>query len=360
MSTAVTKHMGRAYVQEAPAPMALSGLFRADARNYYSSETIEFDIEREGEEVAPVLTDIKNGATKFALDEYTNKEFKAPVMKEQFSINAFDMIKRQAGQISFVDPAFRANAMTQFMKHMRYGGKRQRRTLELMASQILQTGTVTLKDNLGDAVYTIDFKPKATHLPTFATAWTDLANADPIADLESLCDVIHTDGQSMPQDAIFGQGSWQNFIRNETVQKLMDNRRMVIGGVDPAAPAPGRRYMGYLELTGYRLNMYTYKGEYKDIGAATNSRYIESGSVIVIAEGFRGDATFGSIPQIVPPESRAMSFLTGRLPMSSVGMDFTTNAWVSIDGESITGSLASRPLLIPTSIDRFGCGKTGS
>ena len=360
MTNAVTKHMAREYVQEAPTPMALSSLFSSEPRNYYSSETIEFDIEREGEEVAPVLTDIKNGNTKFALDEYTNKEFKAPVIREEFSINAFDMIKRQLGQISFTDPNFRANAMTQFMKHMRYGGKRQRRTIELMASQILQTGTVTLKDDLGDAAYTIDFKPKATHFPTFATAWTDLANADPISDLESLCDVIHTDGQSMPERAIFGQGSWQNFQRNETVLKLLDNRRLVIGGIDPSEPTPGLRYMGYLELTGYRLALYTYKGEYKDVGAVANARYLKSESVVVLSENMRLDATWGAIPQIVPPETRAMSFLTGRLPMASVGMDFTTNAWIAQDGESITGTLGSRPLLIPTSIDRFGCGKTGS
>jgi hypothetical protein len=355
MANAVTTHMARTYVQEAPAPMALSSLFTSDARNYYSSEKIEFDIEREGEEIAPVLTDIKNGNTKFALDEYTNKEFLAPVIKEEFTLNAFDMIKRQAGQISFTDPVFRANAMTQFMKHMRYGGKRQRRTIELMAAQILQTGTVTLKDDKGADVYKIDFKPKATHFPTSATAWTDAANCTPVQDLESLADAIHTDGQSMPDRAIFGKAAWQNFIRSDEVKSLMDNRRITIGGVDPETPRPGLRYMGYIDLTGYRLNLYTYKGEYKDIGASVNSRYVEDNNVIVLSENMRLDATWGAIPQIVPPETRAMSFLSGRMAMASVGMDFTTNAWVSLNGESITGSLGSRPLLIPTSIDRFGC-----
>lgn len=359
MSTAVTKHMALEYIQEAPAPMGLSSYFTTNARNYYTSETIEFDIEREGEDVAPVLTDIKDGYTKFALDEFTNKEFKAPVIKELFDINAFDMMKRQLGQITFTDPNFRANAMTQFMRHMRFGGKRQRRTMELMASQVLQTGSVTLKDDKGADSYTIDFKPKATHFPTFATAWSDFVNSDPIADLTSLCTVINTDGQSMPKDALFGQGSWDALVRNETVQKLLDNRRMVLGGIAPREVTGGLRYMGYLELVGFRLDMYVYTGEYKDVKAATNSRYLEDDSVVVIAEGYRFDATFGAIPLIVPPEARAMSFLTGRMPMSSIGMDFTTNAWVSLDGESITGTISSRPLCIPTSIDRYGCGKTG-
>lgn len=355
MTNAVTKHMALEYVQEAPAPMALSSLFSSNDRNYYSSEFIEFDIEREGEEIAPVLTDIKDGNTKFALDQYTNKEFKAPVIREEFSINAFDMMKRQLGEISFRDPNFRANAMNQFMKHMRYGGKRQRRTIELMAAQILQTGTVTLKDDQGDAAYTIDFKPKATHFPTASTAWTDDANCKPVDDLESLADVIHTDGQSMPERVIMGKAAYQNYIRSAQVKELLDNRRIVIGGVDPSEPVPGLRYMGYIDLTGYRLSIYTYKGEYKDVGASTNSRYLDDNKVIMLSENMRLDATWGAIPQIVPPETRAMSFLTGRMPMSSVGMDFTTNAWVSLNGETINGTLGSRPLLIPTSIDRYGC-----
>lgn len=357
MSTVVTKHMAKAYVQEAPQPMALSGFFTADPRNYYTSETIEFDIEREGEEIAPVLTDIKNGATKFALDQYTNKEFKAPVMKEQFSINAFDMMKRQFDQNTFASSEFRANAMTQFMKHMRYGGKRQRRTMELMASQILQTATVTLKDELGADVYTIDFKPKATHFPTFAQPWTDPALARPFDDIKSLCDVINTDGQSTPSQVWLGDGAYNAMINSEQFQTLADNRRINIVNIAPASVPNGAIYMGTLVATGYRLDLFTYRGEFKDIGASTNSRYLDDNAVLIIAEGYRFDATFGSIPQIVPPESRAMSFLTGRMPMSSVGMDFTTNAYVSLDGESITGSLASRCLMIPTAIDRFGCGR---
>ena len=40
MTNAVTKHMAREYVQEAPAPMALSSLFTSDSRNYYSLSSL--------------------------------------------------------------------------------------------------------------------------------------------------------------------------------------------------------------------------------------------------------------------------------------------------------------------------------
>jgi len=36
-------------------------------------------------------------------------------------------------------------------------------------------------------------------------------------------------------------------------------------------------------------------------------------------------------------------------------MDMFTNAWVSEDNESISVGVSSRPLLVPTAIDTYGC-----
>lgn len=357
MAGPYTTHMGKKYVQEAPVAGALSSKFSAPAENYYTAETFQHDIEREGEEIAPVVTDVKNGNTKFSLDEFTNKEFKACVMSEEFSISAFEMMKRQSGEINFTDPNFRANAMQQFMKHMRYGGKRQRRTLELMASQVFQTGIITLKDEDGNVAYTIDFKPKATHFPTFATAWTDHANATPIANIKSLCDVINTDGQSKPAEVWIGDGAYDNMLQCQEFINYTDTQHVKIINIEPRDVPDGATYMGTLIATGYRLNLFTYRGEFKDVGETTNARFLSDASVLVLAENMRLDATFGAIPQIAPAEGRALSFLGGRIPMSSVGMDFTLNAYLSLNGKTITGEIASRPLLIPTSIDRYGCGK---
>lgn len=357
MAGKYTTHMGREYVQEAPVAGVFSGMAQAPRENYYTAETFQHDIWREGEEVAPVVLSIKDGNTKFSLDEFTNKEFSAVVMSEEFSISAHELTKRQFGEIDYTDPVFRASAMNLFMKHMRYGGKRQRRTLELMASQVLQTATVTLKDEKGDDAYKIDFKGKPTHFPTFATAWTDHANATPIANIKALCDVINTDGQSKPKEVWLGDGAYDNMLQCDEFIKYTDTQHVKIINIEPRDVPSGATYMGTLVATGYRLDLYTYRGEYKDVGATTNSRFLKDSSVLVIAEGMRLDATFGAIPVIAPPEGRALSFLGGRIPASSVGLDFNLNAYLSLNGKTITGEIASKPLIIPTSIDRFGCGK---
>lgn len=357
MSNAATKKMISMYMQSAPEQGAFTSMLRAPAENYYSSETVEIDIERSGEEIAPVVTDIQNGNNKFSLDEFVNKEFKAPVMMDEFTIDTFKLLKRQAGDTPFESPNYRANLAEQFIKHMRKGGERQRRTLELMASQMFQTGTITLKDAKGADAYTINFNPKATHFPTAAIAW-DQAGATPIANIKSLCDVVNTDGQSTPFAVWLGDAAYDAMINSEEFKTLADNRGIKVINIEPQDKPTGAIYMGTLIATGYRLDIYTYRGEYKDIGASVNSRFLNSGSYLVWGREGRYDATYGSIPLVVPPDPR-IGFLSTRAAMSSINMDMTTNAWVSQDGRNVSGFVGSRPLCLPTSIDRFGCGNAG-
>jgi len=357
MSNAATKKMIGMYMQSAPVQGAFTSLLRAPAENYYASETVEVDIERSGEEIAPVVTDIKDGNNKFSLDEFVNKEFKAPVMMDEFTIDTFKLLKRQAGDTPFESPNYRATLAEQFVKHMRKGGERQRRTLEKMAAQMFQTGTITLKDAKGADAYTIDFAPKATHFPTVSTAWSS-AGATPLADIKALCDVINTDGQSTPYMAWFGDDAYQAFITNEEVLAFADNRGFSIVNIAPVDMPTGAIYMGTLVATGYRLEMYTYRAEYKEVNATTNTRFLGAGNVIIFGREGRYDATYGSIPLVVAPDPR-VGFLSTRAAMSSINMDMTTNAWVSQDGRNVSGFVGSRPLVIPTSIDRFGCLNTG-
>ena len=55
----------------------------------------------------------------------------------------------------------------------------------------------------------------------------------------------------------------------------------------------------------------------------------------------------------IPPEARVTQFLPPRMSMPDVGMDFTTNAWVTPDGKHLKLSAGTRPLTIPTAIDTY-------
>ena len=103
-------------------------------------------------------------------DLYTNKGFKPPIHKEAIPINSYDLIKRMPGDSPFKEPDFRANVITRMFNGMTKVERKIRRSIEVQASQVLQTGQVTLTDYNGNALYTLDYKPKPSHFPTTGTS----------------------------------------------------------------------------------------------------------------------------------------------------------------------------------------------
>ena len=357
MSDTSTKRMLDAYIQNAPPTRFLSGKFLSPPQNFHDTESVEIDIVRSEEDVSVVVTDLSTGYRNNSADLYTNKEFVPPIHKEAITINANTLLQRVAGDDPFADVSVQARLTTRILQMVPKPERKIRRAIELQASQVLQTGQVDLKDSDGVSLYTVDYKPKATHFPTVGTLWS-AAGADPIADLQSLCALIRADGLAKADEAIFGETAWAEFIRNSTVQALLDNRRMTIGGIAPDSRGEGATFMGFVEVGDCRLQMWTYDGRYKDPQSGASTTFMTANKVIVRASGGRMDATFGAVPRIVSVDQRVVPFLPPRISNVNGGVDMFINGWVDPQGENLFVGVAARPLMIPTAIDTFGCLST--
>lgn len=359
MSDAATRRMIAAYNQEATAPMFLSGYFHSPPENFHRSEEIELDILRDQEDVAIAVTDLRDSGHSNEDTLYTNKSFKPPIYKEEAAISGFDMIKRQYGQNTFADPNYQAAAIAQSFRQFRKIERKIRRAIELQASQVLQTGKVTLRNKAGVPLYELDYKPKPTHFPTVATDW-GTAGATPLSDVSALGDTIRRDGQAIPTGLLFGIAAFENFIDDPKVKERLDNRRMNLAEVAPQSRGLGATFQGWFWSGHYRYEMWTYDGFFKDPQTGAPTTYLDKNSVVMQSSGARLDLTFGAIPRLTSPDSRALPFLPSRLTNGDGGMDLTTNAWVEPNGESLVVSAGTRALCIPTAIDSFGCLKTVS
>lgn len=354
MSDNATKRMIAAYQQERDPTLFLTGMFQTPPQNFHNSEEVEIDIMRGEEEVSIVIQDLSTGYRMNSADLYTNKKFKPPIHKEAAPLNAFDLIKREFGENPFMDPNFQANATVRSFRQFRKVENKIRRAIELQASQVLQTGTVTLTDTAGTPLFTLDYQGKAAHFPTAGTGW-DQANADQLGDLGSLGDLIRSNGLHDPDQLIFGDDAFQLFIKNEDVQNQLDNRRYNVGEVRPEMRGQGGTYQGSIWIKNYRYEMWTYSGRFKHPQTGVSTPFIAPDKVVVRASNGRLDGTFGAIPRIAPPDSRALPFIPPRMPDPTGGMDLWTNAWLSADGEQLFVGAGARPLMIPTAIDTFGC-----
>jgi hypothetical protein len=356
--------MLRAYEQMGQVTLFLSGFFLSPPENFHTSEEVEIDIERSDEDIAIVVTDLSTGHRMNTGDLYTNKSFKPPILKEAVPINSFDLIKRMPGQNPFESPDFRANVILRMFKNMAKVEKKIRRTMELQASQVLQTGTVTLKDENGVNLYVLDYKAKASHFPTAGTAW-NAGGADISGDISALAEIIRNDGLSDPDQLIMGVDAFEAFIKDPEIQKRYDNRRIDLGTIAPMQMrGQGGSFRGIVEIGNYRYDIWTYGGRFKDPQTGNKVQFITPSKVVVRASSGRLDATFGAIPNIGAllgsQASQLLPELPSRLPNAQGGMDLFANAWMSDDGEQLFGGVGARPLMIPTAIDTFGCIETGT
>lgn len=363
MSGSTTKRMLRAYMQMAQPTLFLSGLFQSPPENFHTSEEVEIDIVRSDEDISIVIQDLSTGYRMNSEDLYTNKGFKPPIHKEALPINSFDLIKRMPGQDPFQSPDFRANIILRMFNGMTKIERKIRRAIEVQASQVLQTGKVTLTDSNGVSLYVLDYKPKAAHFPTAGTTWGQVG-ADPVGDINSLAEVVRNDGLSDPDQLLMGVDAFEEFIKDAEVQKRFDNRRIDLGTIAPMEMrGNGGSFRGIVEIGNYRFDVWTYGGRYKDPQRGVKVQFLAPGKVVVRASSGRLDATFGAIPNIGALVGGQATGLLPELPSrvsnAAGGMDLFTNAWLSQDGEQLFGGVGARPLMIPTAIDTFGCLDTG-
>lgn len=357
MSDASTIRMLEMYLEEASSPMFLSGFFQSPPRNFHDTEDVEIDILRDDEDVAIVIQDISAGSRSNESNLYTNKRWTPPIYDEDGTITAFKLNQRQAGVDPFQNPEFAANAFDEASRVFRKLERKIRRAIELMASQVLQTGILTLVDGAGTTLYSLDFKPKATHFPTAGADWGG-GSETPLADLESLSNIIRQDGKKTPNKLIFGAGAFENFISDADVIARLDNRRFFVGEIRPQARGEGAKFQGQISIGHYQYEMWTYDGFFKDPQTGNPTTYVTDDLVIMMSDGGRLDLSFGSIPFVAPPDPRAASFMPPRISDGGAGLDLTTNAYVTPDNKHLKVSAGTRPLTIPTAIDTFGALNT--
>ena len=357
-SDQTTVRMIEAYRQTGMPTMFFTGMFQTPQRNMHTSQDVEIDIVRSDEDISIVVTDISSGYRYNQDDLYTNKRFRPPIHREAAPINAFDLLNRRPGEDPFFSPNFQASASMKAFDVMRKIENKIRRSIELQASQVLQTGRATLTDMAGTALYEIDYSPKTSHFPTTSNAW-GTANADPFNDIDSLAEVIRNDGLSDPDMLIMGSDAFEAFIQDSEVRDRLDNRRIEMGRIVPMQRmGNGGTFRGTIEIGNYSYDIYSYGGRYKNPMSRNKVEYMDRSKVVVRDSNGRLDGTFGAIPRIVPPESRVLPFIPDRISDVEGGMDMFANAWVTPDGEQLIVGVGSRPLMIPTAVDTFGCLET--
>lgn len=356
MSNSSTTRLIDAYFEEAEAPAFLSGFFQSPPKNFHKTEKIEIDIVRDDESIAIAVQSIKAGG-RFNEDSlYQNKAFTPPIFREEAGLSAYDLQNRRPGVDPFTDPDFNANATEEAFRKFRKLDKKIRRTVEVMCSQVLQTGEIILVDDTGAAVYAIDYGMRAEHQANAAVTWTEDgtgSTVDPPRDLELLAIKVRRNGKKQPNKLVFGATAWRAFKANPKSQLAFDKQVQNLGALAPESRGQGATFMGRVWIGQYLFEMWTYDGFYKHPQTGEQTPFVDDDNVIMMSKDARLDISFGAIPRLVTPENRALSFLPTRMSSPELGLDVNPYAWLSPNGAALIVEAAARPLAIPTAIDTY-------
>jgi hypothetical protein len=230
-----------------------------------------------------------------------------------------------------------------------------KRSIELQASQVLQTGTINLTDEKGNVCFVLDLKPKTSHFPTVTIDWED-EDADPVGDISALSDLIRADGLVDIKNLVMDDKSLENFLNNARVQRDLKQDGLRLGALNPRIVGKGAKYYGYIHVGSHLFDIWVYSATYNPFGSKQSVKYLKENTVLFLPDfddlDFR--RIFGGIPTIRPDTTFDQLFGASKVTIEGE-YDFRPRVYWDEKAETYIGEIKSRPLCLPVSIDRFGC-----
>lgn len=175
--------------------------------------------------------------------------------------------------------------------------------MELMASQALRTGIITLDDSS-----TYNFGRASTNTDTVAITWDNATTAVPFLNLSTHYTTVRRNGKGDPRAVIMSGDAFNAFLNTNEVKNSADNRDIsFIRAGDPGALTQlpqtdfisdmeknGFSYMAYYKdlRTGRKMFIFVYDEDYQN-AAGTWVNYMPSGKVLFFDPDMRLDRFFG-------------------------------------------------------------------
>lgn len=266
----------------------------------FDTEHVDIDIWKGKRRLAPFVSPKKEGKIVENLG-YKTRSYKPPYIKPKKVTTAEDILKREMGQHIY------GSNMSPMQKAAQRLGKDLAelddmiiRREEWMAAQVLTTGKIRCQ---GDGVdETLDFLMEPTHLPvlTGTALWSATQTAKPLQNLRDWKRMIAKDSGVNPTDVIMSPDVYDAMLYTDEVKgtnNLFDNRRIMLGQIEPRDVGGGVTYIG--RITELGLDLWTYEEWYVDeFDGNTEKPMIPEGKLIMGSPNAYTRRLYGAIKDL--------------------------------------------------------------
>lgn len=163
--------------------------------------------------------------------------------------------------------------------------------------------------------------------------WDD-PSADIYGDISEMVYMLAKNGLPATE-LVMARGVSKAVLQNEAIQKYLDNRRLMLGAIEPMELPEGASRFAILNIDGRMINLITYDETYEN-EAGQIVPYLPAGTV-VLSNPAAGRGLYGAVTQIEQEDGEFHTYTGRRVPK------YTSNSGAEMREIKVT----SRPLLIP-------------
>lgn len=307
----------------------------------FTTEHVDVDYYKGRRKMAPFVSPLHSGKV-VEREGFTTKTFKPAPIKPKRIITANDLKKRSMGEhiYSMKSPDERAAEL--LAKDLAELDEMITRREEWMVAQVLFTGQIHVKGDGVDAILSFDFENKETL--SGKDLWSD-PESDPIQYLkEKRREVIKKSGVN-PDVVIMASDVVDAFVKHPKVTNALDNRRVILGQIDPRTLPNGVTYLGSLSELG--VEIYSYDEWYFDEEEGKEKPMVPEGHVLLASTNARSSLKYGAVTLTDQNTKNFVTYEGTRIP----------DSWIMKDPDARFLQVHSLPLPVPHEVDSWYVAK---
>lgn len=291
------------------------------------TEEIHFDSQNSPRRIAPFVSPLVAGKIVES-QGYKTSTFKPAYVKDKRVFDPNRPLKRSMGEQIGGSLTPMERVMALLAQDTDDQIQMVDRRLELMASEILQTGAVTITgENYPTQVVDFQRDPSLTIVLTQGVDTWEVATVNPLDDLQDWSQLVLKLTGTRPAVVSMDVDTWKIFREKQTVKDRLDITRLTSMMQLDAAMEQGGVYMGDVDA----FQIYVYSDWYVD-DAGVEQPMLPSGTVIMGGSGIEGYQAYGAIR-----DERA----------GYQALQFFQKSWLEQDPAVRYLMLQSAPLIVP-------------
>ena len=314
------------------------------ASDIFATDDVLIEYRDGSKKLAPFVAPRKGGVA-ILRNGYTVERFTPPFVAPKRSLSIDDLNKRGFGEALYSQLTPQQRQQTLILKDADEMSEMISRREEAMAAETMLTNGCVMKHIADDAnkddemeirFYTGASNP-ATYTPT--NAW-NAAGAEILKDLGAMVRILTSKGLRA-SDLVCSPDVADAIMNDANIQKMLDNRRIELGNIEPELLPAGAAIVARLNVKGRIINVISYDETYTDDNAQ-DKLFIPSGKCILTAPA-AGRTLYGAVSQIEQADGEFHTYAGKRVP----------KYLSSAEGNTRSLTISSRPLMIPNNKNAF-------